>query len=67
LQAYLQDTVKFSSVEKHRNKEGKNNLFLSPFCDITYKEISEAVKRAKVQVRNTVQELGMDKLLRVHE
>jgi len=66
LQADLQDTVKFPSVEKHRNKEGKNELFLSSLRDIGDDEISEAVDRAKAKARNTVQELGMDKLLKVH-
>ena len=66
LQAELQETVKFPSVLRHRSKEGKNKMFWSPLSEIKDSEISEAVDRAKAKAKQTLQELGMDKLLRVH-
>jgi len=66
LQADLQDTVRFPSVEKYRNKEGKNKPFLSSLSAISDDEVFKAVERAKKGARDMIQKLGMDKLLRVH-
>ena len=63
LQADLQSAVKFPNLEKYRNKEGKK---ISEPLRIKDDEIDEAVQRAKAKARNTIQEMGMDKLLKVH-
>ena len=66
LQAELQETVKFPSVQRNHNKEGKNKVSVSSLSDIKDNEISEAVERARAKARQTLYELGMDKLLRVY-
>ena len=62
----MQETVKFPSVQRHRNKEGNNKVSMSSLSEIKDNEISEAVERARARAKQTLCELGMDKLLRVH-
>ena len=66
LQAELKETIKFPNVQRHRNKEGKNEISGASLRTIKDNEISEAVKRANAKAKQTLCELGMDKLLRVH-
>ena len=53
-------------MEKHCSKEGKNKLSKSPLTEIKDEDIAEAVERAKNKARNTLEVLGMDKLLQIH-
>ena len=66
LQSSSQDLIKFPNVERHRNKEGKNKLPAEVLSTITDDDISEAIQRAKTKARSTLEELGMDKLLKIH-
>ena len=66
LQSNSQDLIKFPSVERHRNKEGKNKLVMEGLSTVKDKDISEAIQRAKTKARSTLEALGMDKLLKIH-
>ena len=66
LQSNSQDLIKFPSVERHRNKEGKNKLVMEGFNTVNDKDISEAIQRAKTKAKSTLEALGMDKLLKIH-
>ena len=66
LQANSQGVIRFPSMEKHCSKEGKNKLSKSPLTEIKDEDIAEAVERAKNKARNTLEVLGMDKLLQIH-
>ena len=66
LQSNSQDLIKFPSVERHRNKAGKNKLVMEALSAIEDKHISEAIQRAKIKARSTLEALGMDKLLKIH-
>ena len=66
LQSNSQDLIKFPSVERHRNKEGKNKLVMEGLSTVKDMDISEAIQRAKTKARSTLEALGMDKLLKIH-
>ena len=64
LQATLKEVV-FPSLDQHCAKERKNHTSNKPLSAIRDADIANAIDHAKTKARNTLEMLGMEKLLKV--
>ena len=68
LQAQSSETgVIFPQVEKHKVKDGKNVYVVPSLQGISDENIAEAVSRAQIRAKESIEELGMSDLLKEHK